>query len=411
MEVQVSPITRQPAITDVGIIALVPDRWKSFWETRHFILTGLSEYFPVVWCNPPYSGQDVWKNLADSEFGQDSSLFPGLSVYQPGRWLPNIGRPRFLGHWMGKSRLNKARNLLVAQGCRKIIVYLWRPNFKVALDLMDYDLSCYHIDDDYTLLDSDQELQELIETEREIASRVDQVFVTSPGLLAKKGKFNPHTLFVPNGVDYDLFATPWTEPEDLAPIPHPRVGYVGMIKKQLNLPLLLDLARRNRDLSFVLVGPRRLHEEVNSFITELLRLPNVYILGPKPLEALPRYQQHMDVSVLCYKVNEYTDCVYPLKLHQYLASGTPIIGSRIRSLVDFVSVLDIADSLDEWDLCIKNVLLRVNDFEGKSVKRREIAKQYDWKYLVEKIAYRLCLRLGGSYPERFQNEVNKSRIG
>jgi hypothetical protein len=306
---------------------------------------------------------------------------------------------------MGKSRLNKARDLLVSQGCRKIIVYLWRPNFQVALDLMDYDLSCYHIDDDYTLLDSDQALQVLMETEREIASRVDQVFVTSPGLLAKKGQFNPNTIFVPNGVDYDLFATPCTEPEDLFPIPHPRVGYVGMIKRQLNLPLLLDLARRNRDLSFVLVGPRRLHEEVTGFLTELLRLPNVYILGPKPLEALPGYQQHMDVSLLCYKVNAYTNCAYPLKLHQYLASGPPIIGSRIRSLVDFISVIDLADTADEWDLCIKNALSPGNDFEGKAVKRRDLAKQYDWKCLVEKIAYRLCLRLGGSYPERFRDEV------
>jgi len=184
-----------------------------------------------------------------------------------------------------------------------------------------------------------------------------------------------------------------------------------MIKQQVNLPLLLDLAQRNRDLSFVLVGPRRLHEEVNSLITELLRLPNVYILGPKPLEALPRYQQHMDVSLLCYKVNAYTNCVYPLKLHQYLASGIPVIGARIRSLIDFDSVIDIADTADEWDLSIKNALVPANDNEGKATKRRELARQHDWKYLVEKIAYRLCLRLGGSYPERLRDQVSKSQVG
>ena len=276
---------------------------------------------------------------------------------------------------------------------------------------MEYDLSCYHIDDDYPLLNSDQEQQVVLESDRETASRVDQLFVTSPGLLTKKRQFNPQTLFVPNGVDYNLFATPCTEPEDLAPIPHPRVGYVGMIKHQLNLPLLIDLAKRNPDLSFVLVGPRRLHEEVTSFISELLRLPNVYILGPKPLEALPRYQQHMDVSLLCYKVNAYTNCVYPLKLHQYLASGIPVIGSRIRSLEDFDSVIDLADTADEWDLCIKKALLPDNDLEGKAVKRRELAKQHDWNWLVEKIAFRLCHRLGGPYPERLRDEVRKSRMG
>jgi glycosyltransferase involved in cell wall biosynthesis len=398
----VSPITRKPCITDVGVIALVPDKWKAFWETRHFILSGLSEYFPVVWCEPPYSRQNFWKNSVDSEFGLDSSFFPGLSVYQPERWLPNIGRPSFLSYWMGKKRLNNARDLLVSQGCRKIIVYLWRPNFQAALDLMNYDLSCYHIDDDYTLGNSHHVL---IKTERKIVSRVDQVFVTSPGLLAEKEHLNHHTLFVPNGVDYHAFATPCTEPEDLLPIPHPRIGYVGLIKQQLNLPLLLDLARRNRDLSFVLVGPQRLHEEVTRSTTELSRLSNVYFLGPKPLEALPAYQQHMDVSLLCYKVNSYTHCVYPLKLHQYLASGTPIIGSRIRSLEDFVSVIDIADTADEWNLCIKNVLSPGYVSEEKAEKRRGIAQQHDWKRLVEKIAYTLCLRLGSPYVERIKELV------
>lgn len=301
-----SPITRKPCIPDVGVIALVPDRWKSFWETRHFVLTCLSEYFPVVWCNPPYTRKDFWKSRVDKGFGKDSSFFPGLTVYQPERWLANIGRPRLLSYWMGKRRLSNARDLLVAQGCRKIIVYLWRPQFQVALDLMMYDLSCYHIDDEYTLGHSNHGL---IEAERKLARRVDQVFVTSPGLLEKKGPLNHNTLFVPNGVDYKAFAASCIEPEDLLPIPHPRIGYVGMIKQQLNLPLLLDLARKNPDFSFVLVGPQRLHHEVSRVIRELSRLPNVYLLGPKSLEELPAYQQYMDVSLLCYKVNSYTHCV------------------------------------------------------------------------------------------------------
>lgn len=386
------------------MIALVPDRWKAFWETRHFVLSGLSEYFPVVWCDPPYSRQNLWSKRVDSGFGQDSELFPGLSVYHPKRWLPKIGRPSALGYWTSKKRLTTARDMLVSQGCRKIIVYLWRPEFHAALDLLNPDLSCYHIDDDYIF---ESPNQALMEAEGKLASRVDQVFVTSPGLLAEKGHFNHNTLFVPNGVDYHTFATVCIEPEDLSPIPHPRIGYVGMIKQQLNLSLLLDLARGNPDLSFVLVGPQRLHPEVSRLIQELSRLSNVHFLGPKSLEELPAYQQYMDVSLLCYKVNSYTHCVYPLKLHQYLASGTPIIGSRIRSLEDFVSVIDLADTVDEWNLCIKNALSPDYISEEKTEKRRGLAKQHDWKRLVEEIASTLCLRLGSSYVERIKEIVKK----
>ena len=64
---------------------------------------------------------------------------------------------------------------------------------------------------------------------------------------------------MPNGVDYAAYVRTWPEPADLAAIPHPRVGYVGVIKKQLDLELLYALAGRHRPWSFVLVGPQKHH--------------------------------------------------------------------------------------------------------------------------------------------------------
>ena len=53
------------------------------------------------------------------------------------------------------------------------------------------------------------------------------------------------------------------------------------------------------------------------------------------MSELPSYTQHMDVSMLCYKVDDYTKFIYPLKLHESLASGLPCVGAPIRTLQEF----------------------------------------------------------------------------
>ena len=109
-----------------------------------------------------------------------------------------------------------------------------------------------------------------------------------------------------------------------------------MIKKQLDLELLYALARRHRPWSFVLVGPQKHHDDIGAFIRKLAGLPNVHFLGAKPVSELPSYTQHMDVCMLCYKVDDYTKFIYPLKLHESLATGLPCVGAPIRTFQEFL---------------------------------------------------------------------------
>jgi hypothetical protein len=219
-----------PYFADVGIIALVPDVWGGPWQPRHQILTRLSRYFSVVWCNPPWYWRKLWRRYRRQRRRIDygSAIVPGLTIYHPERWLPAIGQPAVLARLTMRERLLRARRLLHNRGCRTTILYIWRPSYGLALDVMACDLSCYHIDDEYTLSPAVEKPIE--EREARLISRVDQVFIHSPALLEKKGKLNPQTTFVPNGVDYHAYATPHGEPADLKPIPHPRMGYVGIVK-------------------------------------------------------------------------------------------------------------------------------------------------------------------------------------
>ncbi len=396
-----SNVSRSPYLADVGVIALVPDEWEIPWQPRHQILTRLSQYFNVVWCTPALWWREWWHRTTlqnqDIDYGPPPA--PGLIIYRPESYLPEVGRPRFLARWTKQQRLRRAQRILLNQGCRKTILYLWRPQYEPALDLVDHDFSCYHIDDEYTFSEMEKPLDEC---EARLISRVDQVFIHSPALLEKKGKLNPQTLFVPNGVDYHAYATLHSEPADLKPIPHPRIGYVGRIKRQLDLSLLSTLAQRHREWSFVLIGPQSSVGEHAALIQELSHMPNVHFLGGKPVRKLPAYTQHLDVCMLCYAVNDYTKFIYPLKLHEYLASGRPVVGSPIRSLLEFAQIIRLARTIDEWSQALHDSLTPAASSVSQVEARRSTARQHDWNRLVELIAHALCGRLGHEYLERFE---------
>ena len=390
----------RPLFPDIGIVAFVPEEWGGPWLSRHQVLTRLSRYFHVAWAEPAKRWRElVLGSPKPVNRSPCAEAFPeGFLLYQPERWLPWFGRPAWLASWTAAERGRRAAALLRQRGCKTIIFYLWRPYFDRVLESGSYDLSCYHIVDEYSF--SPTELP-LTDREIQLIKRVDQVFIHSPALLERKGHFNPHTLFVPNGVNYRAFATQQEEPPDLKDIPHPRIGYIGVIKAQLDLRLLLGLATRHVEWSFVFVGPHNSLGTDALLVEELSKLPNVHFLGHKPIEIACAYPQHFDVCLLPYKANDYTKYIYPLKLHEYLAGGKPIVGTPIRSLLDFSHIIKLASTQEEWSRALEESLAPDAVSIDQIEKRRSIAKQVDWETLVHTIAGSLCNRIGSFYKERF----------
>jgi glycosyltransferase involved in cell wall biosynthesis len=382
------------------VLAFVPDHWESPWQPRHQVLARLARYFHVLWVTPPTWWREQLRNparTAKSHANYGAAPEMGFAVFRPPGWLPEVGRPTVLARWTTHERLRRVRRILEDWGCRKTIIYIWRPCFSGLVSLVPHDVSCYHIDDEYSFSAVEAPLDAV---EAELISRVDQVFIHSPALLKKKGSLNPNTTFVPNGVDYDAFAIRRREPEDLAGIPHPRIGYVGRIKEQLDLGLLRTLVHRHASWSFVLVGPVENFGPHREIVRELSARPNVHLLGPKPVEQLPAYTQHLDVCMLCYHVNDYTKFVYPLKLHEYLAAGRPVVGSPIDSLLEFAHVVRLARTADEWSQALSECLGDSAIAGSEVERRRRIARAHDWSRLVGTIAAAMAHRLGDPYRIR-----------
>ena len=360
--------------------------------SRHHVVGRLAKYFDVIWIEPAKGWRDYWFS-GKPDKPDIQSISPetfGLTLYRPGRWLPELYRPKWLAQWVRKQRLVQAECQLRQRGCTDIVLYLWRPEFDWALDAIHADLTCYHIDDEYRFSAND-----LPNDPREVAliKRVDQVIIHSRKLLEKKGNLNPHTMHVPNGVDYSAYATSVPEPEDISLIPHPRMGYVGVIKSQLDLKLLQQLATQRSQWSFILVGPQGYVTGKEALLDELRTLPNVHFLGNRQLAEIPAYMQAMDVCLMCYEVCDYTHFIYPLKLNEYLATGRPVVCSPIDSVMPLENILGIAGNLQEWDSAL-NEAASVDKNTSEAIGRRQQhARQHDWDRLVDQVAEQFRRRL------------------
>lgn len=392
----------EPLLPNIGVLALVADEWSAVWQTRHHVLSRLGRYFHVVWVNPALEWRSMLARPKKSgRQNRDTPPSRGVVLYAQERWPPKLYRPEWLARRSFDWRLKQVLRLLTSRGGQKIILYLWRPEFERALLSVPFDLSCYHIDDEYSFSDVDLPVNE---DEARLIARVDHVFIHSPGLLEKKGSINPHTTFVPNGVDYQAYANPVPEPLDLKCIPHPRIGYTGVIKRTLDWPLLLHLSMRHPDWHFVFVGPvNPHHRDITDEIQELSKRPNVHFLGAKTTWELAAYPQHFDVCLMPYRERSHSAKYgYPLKLHEYLASGSPTIGTRMRSLEEFGDVVALATSTDEWSAAIAEALSPAANSAERRATRQSIAQGHDWGLLVLQIAKAMVGALGQEFAARLE---------
>jgi glycosyltransferase involved in cell wall biosynthesis len=386
--------SKAPLVPDVGIVALVPDAFERPWQTRHQLLTRLSRYFHVRWVEPVFGWRQQRSERRDRRHRTDSHAFGrdgAFVVDRPPVWMPALHGASWLGSLFFRTRLRRAVQALVNRGCSRVVVSIWRPAFRNALDVVPHALSLYHMDDEYTFATMQQPIDP---EERALIVMADLVSAHSPELLTRKGHLNPHTFFLPNGVDYEAFARRQSEPPDLAGIPHPRIGYVGFLKPQLDWDLLRRLMTVHRQWQFVFVGPCSSHSATRATVRLLAREPNGHFVGPKRRGELPAYAQHFDVCTMPYCVNDYTKYIYPLKLHEYLATGRPVVGSRLPTLERFAEVVSLANTETEWSSAIAAALTRAAGTAERRSERQAIARVHDWNAIASRLATIIATELG-----------------
>lgn len=180
----------------------------------------------------------------------------------------------------------------------------------------------------FSALDRDR----IVAMERELCRRADVVFTTSRPLLESKRAYNPETHLALHGVDHAHFARALAPDtmvaEDIARLPRPVLGFIGLIEDWVDLELIAYLAARRPDWSFALIGKSKVDT------SRLASHPNVHLLGHKPYASLPAYCKAFDVSLIPFVVNELTRHVNPIKLREYLSAGLACVSTDIPAVRD-----------------------------------------------------------------------------
>jgi UDP-galactopyranose mutase len=172
---------------------------------------------------------------------------------------------------------------------------------------------------------------ELRERELELFRKADVVFTGGQTLYEAKRSQHHNVHAFPSSVDTAHFAQARSltaDPADQARIPHPRIGFFGVIDERMDYGLLRGIAEARPEWHLVLIGPT-----VKVDPSSLPQAPNIHYLGPKLYAELPSYIAGWDVATLPFARNESTKFISPTKTPEYLAAGTPVISTSIGDVV------------------------------------------------------------------------------
>jgi glycosyltransferase involved in cell wall biosynthesis len=275
------------------------------------------------------------------------------------------------------------------------IIWLSQPKMGSLIGQFHERLTIYHVVDEYTAYHGvTTEMASWIRLqEKQLMARVDLVIVVSSTLWEAKRPYNPHTYWVPNGVDLVAFNRALTEktpPADLNAIPEPRLVYAGLIGVRLDLTLLLAVARRHPDWSLVFIGQvddRGCEDE----LANLQSLPNVHFLGLKPASVVPRYLLACQVCLLPYRRSEESRHIDPIKLYEGLASGKPIVSTPIPAVLPYGDLIWLASDDSEFEAAVQEALAERDD--SRAAQRRSLAAEHTWEKRVEQISTLIQSRL------------------
>jgi UDP-galactopyranose mutase len=187
-------------------------------------------------------------------------------------------------------------------------------------------------------------------------------------------------VLIGNGVEYARFAERHDgEPDPLAGVARPRVGYVGKVSHFLDFEVLGRLARSG-GFELVVLGP--LPEETARAVAELREAPHAHVLGEVPYPDLPAVLQRLDLALIPFRAGDrFTVGINPNKLYQYWAAGLGIVSSPISDVPADGRTLTFADSPEAFE---RAVVARLAEGVDAAAARAR-AQAHDWDAIAERM--------------------------
>ena len=307
-----------------SIVAFSHLRWNFVYQRPQQLLSRLAAKRPVFFVEEPEfdpKGPPRWER---------SEPYPRVVVLRP--YTP-VNTPGFHADQLPALEPLIAGLTAELDG-RTLVAWLYTPMALPLAQALAPAATVYDCMDELSLFLGAP--PELLSREAALLECADVMFTGGPSLFRAKQDRHPNVHCFPSSVDAAHFRMarpgdggPVTEAGDQAGLPHPRLGFYGVIDERLDLQLVDFIARSHPEWHIVLVGPI-----VKIDPATLPRRENIHYFGQRAYDDLPRYLAGWDVCLLPFAQNDATRFISPTKTLEYMAAELPIVSTPITDVAE-----------------------------------------------------------------------------
>lgn len=222
-----------------------------------------------------------------------------------------------------------------------------------------------------------------------------QTKVKIPFLKKHFGMSDRSIVYWPNGTDISQFTIDMPKNEARKQLSLPANKKIALYTGQLFLwkgvDTFIQASRFLPDVLFYVVGGSvrdvtRTKREINE-----AKNPNVHFISFQPHETMPAWLRAADVVVLPNTGREDISQYWtsPMKLFEYMASGTPIIASRLPSIEEILDDESAFFAEADNPKSFADAIQLIIDVPGTSIRKGENAQKkafrYTWNARAKKI--------------------------
>ena len=374
----------------MDLLVLSEVRWGYFRTRKQFLLSRFPPPWRMFFAQPPAAGgDDPWRPRQEGRVtvftvpflkpGTTSALYNAVSGTAAGRAAIELGAELYLKRMLARLEVDPEPVVLASN------IYAPALLSRLRKKLLLYDFN------DHPLQFSGSPPWARPYLRRTLA-QAQGVFVVSEYYRRTLASETDRPLILlGNGVEMAHFEAPRALPADLAVLPRPRIGYVGLLSHFLDFEQLETLRRNRGGGTVVLMGPGT--PATDAAVSEFSRREGVAVLGPRPYADVPAYMQGLDVGVIPFRASDpYVQGINPNKVYQYLAAGLPVITTPLLDLEPVVPDLMFASTPAE----IEQALSVVFAAAPEPSRRRALARSHDWDALAARMVAEIEARLAAA---------------
>ncbi|MGV3721067.1 MAG: glycosyltransferase [Actinomycetota bacterium] len=348
-------------------------RWDGVWQRPQQILSRMARSRRIAFIEEPFFVENEPPHLVAREANGIMVIQPHVPPQQ--EHLPRVSatNQEIIRELVGP--------FLRENGFTTAVRWHYAPMATYLSDLADDHLVIYDCMDELSAFKGAP--AELVEREREVMAEAALMFTGGLSMWQNKSQFHENCHRFDSGVDVEHFsratAAETEIPEDARELPHPVLGYYGVIDERMDYDAIRALSEAFPEGTVLLIGPVTKVDPA-----ELPRADNIVYLGQRGYEDLPRYLKAFDVALVPFADNPATRYLSPTKTLEYFAGLKPVVSSPVKDVVEnYADIVRIARSPEEYVTAVRAALSEDNTERAR--KGLEKAREKTWDAIVDQM--------------------------